>query len=306
VPRSSRRTKGASPTIGRLGRHASPGNAVTVLTGPEAADVLRAGTLTPRRADELAEIGAAAIVLDDVAFAARAQEPLLGTSDLYVLRLPDAGLDADTFSALIAAFSEVLGPAERVVVRFDSGAAPPPESLGLTPHSRYVARHALPLPSGSSGIDVGRCATLEERAFVQSLLAVAITDGYREGGHELKRARVDEYVRDALSELVSGGMVEAAVARCEGQLVGHGTWRPHAVDDWTGEICFEIIDIFVLEPYRAKGVTPAILRMIAKDAAKASRRMVGHVVCTTDSSEVAVLERLLLSGWSEFYTLWTR
>lgn len=208
--------------------------------------------------------------------------------------------DADSFAGMLEALLAAWPEAELVVVRLPPGAQPSSDAFRL--HSAYLSKRAE-AREASDAYEV-RPPRSDERPFVHGLLERAILTGYRSTGREPSPEQARRYVRARFRRLSPDGPISSLVALSEGELVGHGTWLHDSVDDVTERSFHELVDVFVLESFRSRGATQAIVGAIETAAAGSGATLLGHVVGEEDGRHRDVAAGLVRGGWQPEYDLW--
>jgi GNAT superfamily N-acetyltransferase len=229
------------------------------------------------------------------------EDGITGTQDVYVGFL-HPGLSAP--AALRALRDAVLGQwpgADRILIR-DCEPRPSPRQGPFRALLRYVCKPAERC-TAPEGCDI-RPVDARTLGFVLDLLAKAFVNGYAAQGREVAPDTALRFVTREYRQALRSGQASALVAWEDGEPVAQATWLPDCPDDLWPRRFHEIVDIYVLDAARRRGLGTALLHTLERKAADDRATLLGNVVAEPGNSQwQQVYARLRDLGWQPAYDI---
>jgi predicted Zn-dependent peptidase len=262
----------------------------TCVVAPRARDhraALVDGGVLEDVADALVTQGCTTSIGEHVVVISPETEPLTGEQRALV----PFGAECVDLAELRRQVTHRCPEATSAVLKLPAYPAAAPE---LVPHMRYLRAEEPATPAAQPGWTIGRM-TDEDIEDVRRLLCEALRVGYLEHADE---RLISEHVGAVLADPATA----VFVARDNGVFAGHATLTPDQ-DELTGERRWEMLDMFVLEPWRGGPAGRLLSAASAGHARATGLPLYGHVSGSGEEAD-HVHARLAANGWEPAFGYW--
>ncbi|MET9628323.1 pitrilysin family protein [Lentzea sp. NPDC006480] len=243
-------------------------------------------------------------LLDDVADTLVAQGHTAAIGPHVVVISPETEALTGEQRALVSFGAEHVGLAElrrEIAARHPEATsgvlklpAHSPAAPELVPHMRYLRAGDPGEPAAEPGWTVLPMAE-QDAEDVRKLLCEALRVGYRQHADE-------RLIGDHVDAVLAGEDTTVFVARENGVFAGHATLVPDE-DELTGERRWEMLDMFVLEPWRGSPASRLLSAAAAAHAHTTGLPLYGHVSGSGEEADL-VHARLAAGGWAPAFGYW--
>lgn len=178
----------------------------------------------------------------------------------------------------------------------------PPDGFRLI--ARYVRKSgvtAIAPPSADVDVQPARASDL---MFIQSLLVDSLHAGAKAQGDAVPVGVVRAVVERDFRDFGVADGPNALVARMAGERVGAAIWLPDEVDEVTGVVDYELVDVNTTAITSRGLVIEALTAKLEQVAAAAGRSLLGNVTHESNGRDERVFTGLAKRGWVPAHTLW--